>query len=632
MEEICMKKPLCLLTVLALLCFMTAGWAENESPESILSSMTLREKAAQMMLPAFRTWKEGDASAVKVTELNEEIRAMLAKEHFGGVLLFGENFADAEQTLRLIADMQEANRAGGGVPMLIAVDEEGGSVARLSYGVIGVSNMALGATGDPENARLMAGIHGKEIRLLGINVNFAPVMDVNSNAANPVIGIRSFSDDAQTVAEYGKAFIQGLHDVGVMATMKHFPGHGNTDTDSHTGFPVIESTYEELLSNELIPFKAGIDAGADMVMTAHIQFPQIEKETHTSTSTGEQVYLPATMSRTILTDILRGDLGFEGVIVSDALEMAAVANNFTGSDMLRLAINAGVDLLILPSVYDTDSFHQIEVMLDTAVRLVESGEIDESRINESVLRILTLKQKYGLLEQKDFSVTEEKIAAAKDGIGSQAYRDAEWIIAKKALTLVKNENGAFPLNLKAGEKTLILFADSCASRAGTGDLAVKLLKEKQALPEGTEIVVMKNTADNAEACIEAAKEADHVILVHRVYAIACLNPATGDGFSSGTFDKIIEAVHGMGKTVIVVSCQLPYDAARFPEADAILLTYWGSAMRELPKEGSFWSPNLPVGLLSCFGLYSAEGKLPVNIPALNDQYQPTNTILFSSVQ
>ncbi len=149
MEEICMKKPLCLLTVLALLCFMTAGWAENESPESILSSMTLREKAAQMMLPAFRTWKEGDASAVKVTELNEEIRAMLAKEHFGGVLLFGENFADAEQTLRLIADMQEANRAGGGVPMLIAVDEEGGSVARLSYGVIGVSNMALGATGDP---------------------------------------------------------------------------------------------------------------------------------------------------------------------------------------------------------------------------------------------------------------------------------------------------------------------------------------------------------------------------------------------------------------------------------------------------------------------------------------------------
>lgn len=624
-----MKKLPCLLMAAVMLCSLTAGWAENQSPEDILSSMTLREKAAQMMLPAFRTWKEGDADAVKVTELNEEIRAMLAREHFGGVLLFGENFSNAEQTLRLTADMQEANQAAGGVPMLIAVDEEGGNVARLSYGVIGVSNMALGATGNPENARIMAGIHGEEIGLLGINVNFAPVMDVNNNASNPVIGIRSFSDGAQTVAEYGAAFIQGLHDAGIMATMKHFPGHGNTDTDSHTGFPVIDSTYEELLSNELIPFKAGIDAGADLVMTAHIQFPQIETETYTSLSTEEQVYLPATMSRTILTDILRGDLGFEGVIVSDDLEMAAVAKNFSTEDTLRLAINAGVNLLILPSVYDTDSFHQVEVMLDTAVRLAESGEIDEARINESVLRILTLKQKYGLLEQKDFSVTEEKIAAANAGIGSEAHREAEWQIAEKALTLVKNENGAFPLNLKAGEKTLILFADSCASRVGTGDLAVKLLKEKQALPESAEIIVMKNTADNGEACVEAAKEADHVILVHRVYAIACLNPATGDGFSSGTFDKIIEAVHGMGKTVIVVSCQLPYDAARFPEADAILLTYWSSAMRELPKEGSFWSPNLPVGLLSCFGLYSAEGKLPVNIPALDDSYRPTDAVLFS---
>ena len=613
-------------------CAVAAADGEN-GIEMLLSRMTLREKAAQMMLPAFRTWKEGDADPVNVTELNGEIREMLAREHFGGVLLFGENFVDAGQTLRLVADMQMANQSGGGVPMLIAVDEEGGNVARLNYGVIGVSNMALGATGDPENARIMAGIHGEEIGLLGINVNFAPVMDVNSNAANPVIGIRSFSDGAATVAEYGKAYIQGLHEAGIIATVKHFPGHGNTDTDSHTGFPVINSTYEELLANELIPFKAGIEAGADMVMTAHIQFPQIETETYTSVSTGEKVYLPATMSRTILTDILRGDLGFEGVIVSDDLEMAAVAQNFTTEDTLRLAINAGVDLLILPSVFDMDTFHEIEAALDMAVRLVESGEIDESLINESVRRILTLKQKYGLLEQTDCgAVTEEQIAAAQAGIGSQAHKDTEWQIAEKALTLVKNEKGAFPLNLQAGEKTLILFVDSCASRVGAGDLAAKLLEEKQALPEGAEIVTMKNTADNEGACIEAAKNADHVILVHRVYSIACLNPATGDGFSSGAFDKIIEAVHEMGKTVIVVSCQLPYDAARFPEADAILLTYWSSIMWELPKEGSSWSVNLPVGLLSCFGLYSAEGKLPVNIPALDDSYLPTDKVLFSRYQ
>ena len=140
---------------------------------------------------------------------------------------------------------------------------------------------------------------------------------------------------------------------------------------------------------------------------------------------------------------------------------------------------------------------------------------------------------------------------------------------------------------------------------------------------------MKNTSDNEAACIEAAIQADHVILVHRVYAAACLDPSTGDGFSSGTFDRLIDAVHENGKTVIVVSCQLPYDAARFPEADAVLLTYWGSAMREMPADGSSWSANLPAGLLACFGLNPTEGRLPVNIPTLDERYMPTDQILYA---
>ncbi|MBO7663341.1 MAG: hypothetical protein J6U01_08210, partial [Clostridia bacterium] len=486
-----------------------------------------------------------------------------------------------------------------------------------------------GASGDPENARKMAFIHGEEIGLLGIHTDFAPVVDVNNNAANPVIGVRSFSDDPQTVAQYGCAYLAGLHDAGIMAALKHFPGHGNTATDSHTGFPLINSTYEELKANELIPFQAGIDAGADMVMTAHIQYPQIEKETYTSISTGEQVYLPATMSRTILTDILRGDMGFKGLIVADALDMKSITDNFSVEDTVKRTINAGVDLLILPAVRDTNLFKLTVTFIDTAVALTESGEIDEATINEAVLRILKMKEKYGVLDQTDFTVTDQQIAAAQSGIGSAAHRETEWQIAESALTLVKNENNAFPLQLKPGEKTLILFADSCASRAGTGDLARQLLKEKQALPDGAEIIVMKNTKDNGDICTLAALGADHVILVHRVYAQACLDPATGDGFSSGAFDRVIDALHEKGKSVIVVSCQLPYDAARFPEADAILLTYWGSAMRELPAEGSSWSPNLPAGLLSCFGLGETNGVLPVNIPVLNEAWQPTDEILWA---
>ena len=633
-----------------LFCFMLAAvmlvtgcaFAEDnggDALESILSGMTLREKAAQMMIASFRTWKEvpetedaeqpaEEPPAVKITELNDEIREMIARDRFGGILLFGENFEDPEQTLRLVADLQTVNQQGGGIPQLIFVDQEGGNVNRIPYSTIGVSNMALGATGDPENARTMAAIHGEEISLLGIHVNFAPVVDVNNNAANPVIGIRSFSDNPQAVAEFGCAYMAGLHDTGTLAALKHFPGHGNTDTDSHTGFPLINSTYDELKANELIPFQAAIDAGADMVMTAHIQYPRIEKETFTSVSSGEQLYLPATMSRTILTDILRGDMGFDGVIVSDALDMAAIADNFGMEDILKLTINAGVDLLILPAVKDTNLFRQAGAYVDTAVALVESGEISEERIDEAVLRILKMKAKQGVLYQTEFTVTDEQIAAARDIIGSAAHRETEWQIAGKALTLVKNENDAFPLQVKSGEKTLILFADSCASRAGAGDLARQMLEDQQILPAGAEIIVMKNTKENEAVCILAALGADHVILVHRVYNAACMDPATDDGFSSGTFDKVIEALHDKGKTVIVVSCQLPYDAARFPEADAILLTYWGSVMQELPPEGSCWSANLPAGLLSCFGAGEAAGILPVSIPALDETYHPARDILW----
>ena len=220
-----MKKTLSVLAAV-ILTLGSAGAAErpeSDPAEAILSSMTLREKAAQMMLPSFRIWKElpeaeseapeaesvpaEEIPAVNITELNDEIREMLAREHFGGVLLFGENFQDTEQTLSLVAEMQSAVQEGGGVPLMIAVDEEGGSVARLKYGTIGVGNMALGATGNPDNARTMAGILGEEMGLLGIHTDFAPVMDVNSNAANPIIGIRSFSNDAETVAEYGCAYI-----------------------------------------------------------------------------------------------------------------------------------------------------------------------------------------------------------------------------------------------------------------------------------------------------------------------------------------------------------------------------------------------------------------------------------------
>lgn len=637
-----------LLAAVMMMPSVTLGESATDSEiEAILNRMTLEEKVGQMMVVSFRVWKEIPAEtneesatventeqeipSVKITELNDEIRKCLRDYHFGGALLFADNCRDAEQTLRLVADLQTANQAGGGLPLLVSTDQEGGTVARLGFGTTGVGNMALAATGSPEYASQMAAVYGEELGLLGIHADYAPVMDVNNNPNNPVIGVRSFSDDPETAAEYGAAFIQGLHSKGTISTLKHFPGHGNTDTDSHTGFPCIDRSYEELKAVELVPFQAAINSGADMIMTAHIQYPQIETETYTSASTGERVYLPATMSKTILTDILRGHMGFEGVIVSDALDMAAIHDNFTDEDVLKYTINAGVNMLILPIIYDTDLFQRNKDMVDAAVRLAENGGIDIERVNDSVRRILKLKKKYGLLDQTDFTVTDEQVAAALNGAGSAEHRDLAWQIAGQALTLVKNEKEAFPLDVKDGDKTLILFSDSCASRFAAGELAKQWLMEKGLLHENAEITTLVHTRENDEECLQTSREADHVILINRMYASACLDPNTEDGFSTAIFDRIIAERHAAGRTVIFISCQLPYDAVRFPDADAILLAYGSSIMRAVPPEsgeGSAYAPNLPAAICACFGAFDAPGKLPVNLPKLNEQYQLIEEILY----
>lgn len=615
----------------------TAAAADSARIDEILSNMTLEEKIGQMMVVSFRVWENekdtkkasventtGDTEGKDVTELNDEIRKCIAKYHFGGTILFAQNYTDPEQTLRLVADMQKANQEGGGLPLLVSTDQEGGYIVRMTYGTTGPGNMALTATGDPENARKMASIYAEELGLLGVHADYAPVLDTNNNPNNPVIGVRAFSDDPQTVAEYGTAYIEGLHDGGMIATIKHFPGHGNTDTDSHTGFPCIQSSYEELKSFELVPFQKAIDAGADMVMTAHIQYPKIETDTYTSKTTKEKVYLPATMSDTILTDILRGDMGFEGVVVTDALDMAAVTDNFSTEDTIRMTINAGADMLILPTIMNMSLYDKNIEMTEMAIRLARDGKISMDRIDESVRRILTLKQKYGLLDQTDFNVTEEAVNASVNGIGKAENRETAWEMAEQAVTVYKNDDGAYPVKMEDGQKALILFSDSAAGRAGAGELAKEMLTEKEALPKDADITIMVNTQDNEKKCLKAAKNADHVILVYRTIGADSLDPDTEAGFSSAVFDRVIEERHKAGKKVIFVSCQLPYDAARFPEADAIVLTYGSGLMEELPPKtgkNSAYMPNLPAALCACFGQGDANGSLPVTIPSLDKKYR-----------
>lgn len=365
--------------------------AESESPaERILAGMTLEEKIGQLFIVRPEALWPGQYAegfdpetldqqpGYSLTELTDEMRQGLAACPVGGVAIFGQNLESSEQLARFIADLQSASRT----PLFMAVDEEGGPVARLAnsgkFDVPQVGAMGdVGATGDPQKAYDAGATIGAYVSEHGFNLDFAPVADVNTNPENIVIGNRAFGSDPALVAQMVPQALAGLHSAGVMGCVKHFPGHGDTKDDTHDGYVSVEKSWDEMLSCEMVPFIAALDA-ADMVMMAHITAPNV-------TDDG----LPASLSREMIEGKLRGELGYEGVVITDACEMGAVADNYPSGEAAVLAIQAGADIVLMPANLQ-------EACL--AVRdAVQSGEIPAERLDESVLRILRLKERYVLL-------------------------------------------------------------------------------------------------------------------------------------------------------------------------------------------------------------------------------------------
>ncbi len=592
----------------------------------IIENMTLEEKIGQMIMADFQIWNENpeeeDSEAVPVTSLNDEIREAIARDRFGGILLFECNCPGNEQTLELVTQMQEANAASDRdfpIPLLIATDQEGGIVARLGEGIRGIGNMAITATGDEDNAYTAASWIGQQLQALSINVDFAPVVDVNNNPGNPIIGVRSFSDDPEVVSGYGVRFLEGIKDTGTICALKHFPGHGDVATDSHTGFPILNKTYEELKECELIPFQAAIDAGADMVMTAHIQYPKIEKETCRSLSTGKEVFLPATLSHTILEDILRGDMGFEGVIVSDAMNMAAIEENFDRKEMGVMAINAGIDMILMPvPVTDAEKLDELEEFMAYLCEMVRNGTIDESRIDESVRRILKVKESHGILDQTGFRKSEEEAKEAAAFVGNDEMRAMEWEMMQKAVTLLHAKEGLIPIKARPGGKAALIF--TMQNRVNYAEIARQRLVEEGLIPEDYSFEVLVCSEESRADCVRAARQADCVIAVSSLFNVAALDPDSDSGVASSVLDDVLEAAHKAGKPFILLSSQLPYDAVRYPGADAVVLSYGSTMLNELPKGRATYSVNLPAAICGIFGEYEFAGRLSVTLPTLNEDY------------
>lgn len=623
-----MKKTLAILLalVLALSVISVIPASAQSKAEQYLETMSTEDKISQMIMPAFRYSYDSENNRSNVTAITDDIAATIGKHSYSGVILFGQNTPTNENTVRLVDALQKANAVNSRPRLLITIDQEGGSVTRLGQGTMMPGSMALGAANDLSLTREAASMMGRELSALGVNADFAPDVDVNNNPANPIIGVRSFSDDPQMVSEHGREFVKALNESGVISTLKHFPGHGDTDTDSHTGLPCINKSYEELKQNELIPFQACIDAGSQMIMTAHIVYPQIEKQTYISKLTGEAINLPATLSKTIISDILRGDMGYSGVVITDAMEMDAIAKHFDRIDAAKLAIEAGVDILLIPVDTTTKAgFADMDAYISTLAQLADSGQISMDKINAAVLRILTLKENNGLFSAYDGTDIETRVQNAIDSVGTKGNHDKEWEIAKKGMTLVKNEDNALPLS-RTNEKTVVLVPYN--DETNPMNYAIRKLKEDGKFPEGATFEAYSYYKKAIDEVLPMIDGADNVVFMSEIYGASALK-----GDAARMADTIADTIHEKGGRFIVMSVSLPYDAARFQKADAIMIAYLPRSMPVDPgdkvKEIDQYGANMPVAMYMMYSAADAPtAKLPINIPALDDSYSFSDTLLY----
>lgn len=515
---------------------------------TLFASMTTDQKIGQLMMIGF------DGIVV-----DANLRRMITDYHIGGVILFARNVQSPEQVARLTNELQTIALESGHPGLFIAVDQEGGRVARLTKNTGFTefpSAMALTATGDPENARGMGAAMAAEMGAVGINVDFAPDLDVNNNPSNPVIGTRSFSSDPAKVAEYGIAFARGLQENGVLAFGKHFPGHGDTGVDSHIDLPQVPHDRARLDEVELVPFRAAIQADLAGIMSAHVTFPAIDPTPG----------LAATLSRPVLMGLLRDELGYDGLIATDSLEMGALASKgYPAPVAAALAFAAGADVLL----FNRDHAMHKEAFANL-VRAVRERKVSEGQLDASVQRILKTKAKFGLLTP----VLVEDPSRAGDSTSTAEHHALALEISRKAITLLKDEASLLPLGL--GEPLLVI---ETPAAEGLGSLL------------GATTIEIKNDPDEnvIAAVLQTALDARKIIVA-----------TTDVSFYPGQV-KLVTELLAKNLSVVIVSVRTPYDIRVLPMVPTVLAAYGGNP------------PALRAIVDVLMGKAQASGVLPVTL-------------------
>jgi beta-N-acetylhexosaminidase len=540
-----------------------------------MQSMSVEEKVGQLF---FQNVYGSDATTPDARNIPlygvASPAEVVQKYHLGGVIYFAwtDSVKNPPQITGLSNGLQKAAIGSGAhVPLMIATDQEQGVVTRIGPPATQFpGSMALGAGRSTSDARTAAAITGQELKAMGINTDFAPDADVNVNALNPVIGTRSFSSDPALVSSMVTAQVNGYQkDAGINATPKHFPGHGDTATDSHTGIPLITHSRAQWEQIDAPPFKAAITAGTDMIMSGHLVVPALDPS-------GD----PATLSKPILTDILRGELGFKGVIITDSLAMQGVRDMYGDPEVAVRAVLAGVDNLLMTP--DMDGAYA------AVLAAVDSGRISEQRLNESVSRILQLKLKQGILFHPYTDASR-----LDSVVGTPAHLATANAITDRTTTVIKNENATLPMAV-GGTKILV----TGYGLATTTTLADALTR-RSATVTTTVTGAAPTDAAIADAVAKAAGQDAVVVTTMKAWDTSVTDPTGGQ-------KRLVAALLATGTPVVVVAVRDPYDIAYLPGVSTYLATY------------SYSPVAIESAVRVIVGEVAPAGKLPVDIPVAGD--------------
>lgn len=573
------------------------------SAEQIVTQMSPREKIGQVLMLDVRNWGKNAAGEPEgVTVLPTELAKAINDYRLGSVILFRENFINTPQSYQLIQDLQKASYQ---LPLLISTDQEGGYVTRLREGTEMPGNMALAATRDANMAQHVGEVHGSELNALGVNINFAPVVDINTNQNNPVIGVRSFSSDIALVNEMSGAYIKGLQQNSVLSTAKHFPGHGNVETDSHFGLPLVPYTESEWRQNDLLPFKYVIEQGIDAVITAHIIVPALDDTKVVSKKDGTEIGLPATLSKKIITGILRDELKFQGLIFTDAMDMGAITENFGANEAVEMALMAGSDVIVMPvHIWDQQGIEQLEELYQYLETQHYKNPEFASRLQEAATRVVKTK----LAKKIAATNNAHTLEFAQSVVASPAHKRDEQKVAERAVTLIKNDN-LLPYSLNAQNNVLIISDENTRN-----DIIRSELQNIASQLENQEITVSslayKLEQQTVPATLEESIQASDLVI------LVTYNLKTKGRAAQQTIDKARE----LGIPLVVISSRNPYDIAYLDNVTANLAIYGITGFDVTNNNRNSLEANIRAGIRTLFKndadtlLFNVpSGKLPVDI-------------------